>query len=288
MQWQFWIIQTLNSLAFGGLLFLLSSGFSLIFGLMRIPNLAHGAFFMLGAYFGYSLLVRGGYFWLVALVAGLGVGVIGIALERLVLRRISGNEQGQVLVTLGVSFIIADICLLAWTGDPMPLPAPQELRRPLLFAGYAFPTYRLVVLGIALVAAAVLYFLMERTRIGAMIRAGVDDMEMARGVGIPVSRLFTLVFLLGSTLAGIGGVLGGPILNAYPGLDADMLPLALIVVILGGAGSLLGAFVGSFIVGFLYNFGIALAPDLAYFVLFLPMVLVLVFLPNGLFGRVQL
>jgi branched-chain amino acid transport system permease protein len=288
MQWQFWIIQTLNSLAFGGLLFLLSSGFSLIFGLMRIPNLAHGAFFMLGAYFGYSLLVRGGNFWLVALAAGLGVGVIGIALERLVLRRISGNEQGQVLVTLGVSFIIADICLLAWTGDPMPLPAPQELRRPLLFAGYAFPTYRLVVLGIALVAAVVLYVLMERTRIGAMIRAGVDDMEMARGVGIPVSRLFTLVFLLGSALAGIGGVLGGPILNAYPGLDADMLPLALIVVILGGAGSLLGAFVGSFIVGFLYNFGIALAPDLAYFVLFLPMVLVLVFLPQGLFGRVQL
>jgi branched-chain amino acid transport system permease protein len=288
MQWQFWIIQTLNSLAFGGLLFLLSSGFSLIFGLMRIPNLAHGAFFMLGAYFGYSLLARGGYFWLVAIVAGLGVGIIGIALERLVLRRISGNEQGQVLVTLGVSFIIADICLLAWTGDPMPLPAPQGLRRPILFAGYAFPTYRLVVLGIALVAAVVLYVLMERTRIGAMIRAGVDDMEMARGVGIPVSRLFTLVFLLGSTLAGIGGVLGGPILNAYPGLDADMLPLALIVVILGGAGSLLGAFVGSFVVGFLYNFGIALAPDLAYFVLFLPMVLVLVFLPQGLFGRVQL
>jgi branched-chain amino acid transport system permease protein len=288
MSGQFWIIQTLNSLAFGGLLFLLSSGFSLIFGLMRIPNLAHGAFFMLGAYFGYSLLARGGYFWLVAIVAGLGVGIIGIALERLVLRRISGNEQGQVLVTLGVSFIIADICLLAWTGDPMPLPAPQELRRPLLFAGYAFPTYRLVVLGIALVAAVVLYVLMERTRIGAMIRAGVDDMEMARGVGIPVSRLFTLVFLLGSTLAGIGGVLGGPILNAYPGLDADMLPLALIVVILGGAGSLLGAFVGSFVVGFLYNFGIALAPDLAYFVLFLPMVLVLVFLPQGLFGRVQL
>ncbi len=288
MQWQFWIIQTLNSVAFGGLLFLLSSGFSLIFGLMRIPNLAHGAFFMLGAYFGYSLLVRGGNFWLVALAAGLGVGLIGIALERFVLRQIAGNEQGQVLVTLGVSFIVADICLLAWTGDPMPLPAPDWLRRPLFVAGYAFPTYRLAVLVIALVAAVGLYVLMERTRIGAMIRAGVDDMEMARGVGIPVSRLFTLVFLLGSTLAGIGGVLGGPILNAYPGLDADMLPLALIVVILGGAGSLLGAFVGSFIVGFLYNFGIALAPDLAYFVLFLPMVLVLVFLPQGLFGRVQL
>jgi branched-chain amino acid transport system permease protein len=288
MQWQFWIIQTLNSVAFGGLLFLLSSGFSLIFGLMRIPNLAHGAFFMLGAYFGYTLLRLNLHFWLAAIAGGLGVGLLGILMERFILRRLAGNEQGQVLVTLGVSFIIADICLLVWTGDPMPLPAPQSLRPPLRVWGFAFPTYRLVVLAIALVAALALYLLMERTRLGAMIRAGVDDMEMARGVGIPVSRLFTTVFLLGATLAGIGGVLGGPILNAYPGLDNDMLPLALIVVILGGAGSLLGAFVGSFIVGFIYNFGIALVPDLAYFVLFLPMVLVLVFLPQGLFGRVQI
>ena len=288
MQWQFWIIQTLNSVAFGGLLFLLSSGFSLIFGLMRIPNLAHGAFFMLGAYFGYTLLRLNLHFWLAAIAGGLGVGLLGILMERFILRRLAGNEQGQVLVTLGVAFIIADICLLVWTGDPMPLAAPQALRPPLRVWGFAFPTYRLVVLAIALVAALALYLLMERTRLGAMIRAGVDDMEMARGVGIPVSRLFTTVFLLGATLAGIGGVLGGPILNAYPGLDNDMLPLALIVVILGGAGSLLGAFAGSFIVGFIYNFGIALVPDLAYFVLFLPMVLVLVFLPQGLFGRVQI
>ena len=288
MQWQFWIIQTLNSVAFGGLLFLLSSGFSLIFGLMRIPNLAHGAFFMLGAYFGFTLLQLKLHFWLAAIVGGLGVGLIGIVMERFVLRRLAGNEQGQVLVTLGIAFIIADVCLLVWTGDPMPLPAPQSLRPPLRFGGFAFPTYRLVVLAIALVAAIVLYVLMERTRLGAMIRAGVDDMEMARGVGIPVSLLFTVVFCLGAVLAGLGGTLGAPMLNAYPGLDTDMLPLALIVVILGGAGSLLGAFVGSFIVGFIYNFGIALVPDLAYFVLFLPMVLVLVFLPQGLFGRVQI
>jgi branched-chain amino acid transport system permease protein len=165
------------------------------------------------------------------------------------------------------------------------MPAPPALRPPLLMGGFAFPTYRLVVVVIALVAAIVLYFLMERTRLGAMIRAGVDDMEMARGVGIPVSMLFTVVFLLGAVLAGAAGAFGGPMLNAYPGLDADMLPLALIVVILGGAGSLLGAFIGSFVVGFLYNFGIALFPDLAYFILFLPMVLVLVFMPQGLFGR---
>ena len=282
---QFWIIQTLNSVAMGGLLFLLSSGFSLIFGLMKIPNLAHGAFFMLGAYFGYTLLQTQMNFWLAAVLGGIGVGLIGIVLERFILRRLAGNEQGQVLVTLGISFVIADVCLLVWTGDPMPLAPPSELRRPLFIAGFAFPTYRLVLLAIALAVAAGLYILMERTRLGAMIRAGVDDMEMARGCGIPVSKLFTIVFLLGAALAGIGGVLGGPILNAYPGLDAEMLPLALIVVILGGTGSLLGAFVGSFIIGFIYNFGIALLPDLAYFVLFLPMVLVLVFRPQGLFGR---
>ena len=147
MQWQFWIIQTLNSVAFGGLLFLLSSGFSLIFGLMRIPNLAHGAFFMLGAYFGYiaagaAACISG---WR-RIVGGLGVGLLGILIERFMLRQLAGNEQGQVLVTLGISFIIADICLLVWTGDPMPLPAPQSLRPPLRFAGFAFPTYRLVVL----------------------------------------------------------------------------------------------------------------------------------------------
>jgi branched-chain amino acid transport system permease protein len=285
---QFWIIQTLNSVAFGGLLFLLSSGFSLIFGLMRIPNLAHGAFFMLGAYLGATLVEQGSNFWIAVLGAGLGVGVFGLAIERVFLRRLAGNEQGQVLVTLGIAFIVADVCLLVWTGDPVTVPAPAALRPPILVHGFAFPTFRLVVLALALVAALALYLLMERTRLGAMIRAGVDDMEMARGVGIPVSLLFTVVFLLGAMLAGAGGTLGGPILNAYPGLDNDMLPLALIVVILGGAGSLLGAFVGSFIVGFLYNFGIALFPDFAYFILFLPMLLVLVFMPQGLFGRVQL
>ncbi|MGB9364842.1 MAG: branched-chain amino acid ABC transporter permease [Xanthobacteraceae bacterium] len=297
---QFWIVQTLNSISFGGLLFLLSSGFSLAFGLMRIPNLAHGGFFMLGAYLGATIAYFGGNFWVAVLGAGLGVGVIGILFERLILRRLAGNVQGQVLVTLGVSFIIADLCLLIWTGDPWTLPAPAKLRAPTRLpvevcqfvtalgplCTVSFPTFRLVVLVIALVTAVALYLLMERTRLGAMIRAGVDDMEMARGVGIPVSLLFTVVFCLGAVLAGIGGTLGAPALNAYPGLDTDMLPLALIVVILGGAGSLLGAFVGSFVVGFLYNFGIALFPDLAYFILFLPMVLVLVFRPQGLFGRV--
>src|SRR4029077_514532 len=132
---------------------------------------------------------------------------------------------------------------------------PESLRQPLVIGSIAFPTYRLAVIGIAIASAIVLYLLLERTRLGAMIRAGVDDMQMARAVGIPVSRLFTIVFCLGSALAGAGGIIGGPILSAYPGLDADMLPLALIVVILGGVGSLAGAFIGSFIIGFIYTFG---------------------------------
>jgi branched-chain amino acid transport system permease protein len=240
---------------------------------------------MLGAYFGATITYAGGNFWVAVLGAGLGVGLIGILFERLILRRLAGNVQGQVLVTLGVSFIIADLCLLIWTGDPWTVPAPAELRPPIRLGGFAFPTFRLVVLGIALVVAVALYLLMDRTRLGAMIRAGVDDMDMARACGIPVSRLFTTVFCLGAALAGAAGVIGGPIMSAYPGLDADMLPLALIVVILGGVGSLFGAFVGSFIVGFVYTFGVALLPDLAYVILFLPMILVIAFRPRGLFGK---
>jgi branched-chain amino acid transport system permease protein len=282
---QFWVIQTLNSLALGGLLFLLSSGFSLIFGLMRIANLTHGALFMLGAYVGVSILQHISNLWVAALLGGLVVAALGGLFERLILRRLLGNELGQVLVTLGVAFIIADFCLMVWGGDPIPVPTPPALQDPITVAGFMFPAYRLVLVAIAIAAAIALYLLMERTRLGAMIRAGVDDMDMARAVGIPVSRLFTTVFCLGAGLAGAGGILGGPMLSAYPGLDADMLPLALIVVILGGVGSLFGAFVGSFIIGFVYTFGIALAPDLAYVILFLPMIFVIAFRPRGLFGR---
>ena len=282
---QFWVIQTLNSLALGGLLFLLSSGFSLIFGLMRIANLTHGALFMLGAYIGVSILKVVPNLWLTAVLGGLAVAAFGALFERLILRKLGSNVLGQVLVTLGFAFIIADACLVIWGGDPIPLPTPQALQQPLQLAGFTFPSYRLAVVAIAIATAIALYLLMERTRIGAMIRAGVDDMDMARAVGIPVSRLFTTVFCLGSVLAGAGGIIGGPMLSAYPGLDADMLPLALIIVMLGGVGSLVGAFVGSFIIGFIYTFGVALLPDLAYVILFLPMIFVIAFRPRGLFGK---
>ena len=267
------------------MLFLLAAGFSLIFGLMRIANLTHGALYMLGAYFGVSILRVVPNLWAAALLGGLAIGLLGALFEKLVLRKLAGNVLGQVLVTLGVAFIIADLCLMVWGGDPIPIPTPEFLQQPVRLWGLVFPAYRLAVVVIAVAAAIGLFFLIERTRLGAMIRAGVDDMDMARACGIPVSRLFTTVFCLGAALAGAAGVIGGPIMSAYPGLDADMLPLALIVVILGGVGSLGGAFIGAFITGFVYTFGVAMLPDLAYVILFLPMILVIAFRPRGLFGK---
>jgi branched-chain amino acid transport system permease protein len=219
-----------------------------------------------------------------AVWAGIGVAAIGGLFERLVLTRLKTNPLGQVLVTLGMSFIISDACLVLWGGDSIPVPTPQNLQAPTRLFGFVFPTYRLVLVGCAFAAAITLYLVLERTRLGAMIRAGVDDPQMARVVGIRVSQLFTIVFALGAGLAGFAGLIGGPILSVYPGIDQDMLPLALVVVILGGTGSLLGSFVGSIVIGFIYNFGQALLPELAYFILFLPMVLVLVWRPQGLFG----
>jgi branched-chain amino acid transport system permease protein len=285
----FWLVLAVNSVTFGGLLFLLSAGFSLIFGLMRIPNLTHGSLFMLGAYFG-ATFITGVFgvpmnFWLAAILATLLVAILGALTERLLLRKLPGDALAQVLVTLGLSFMAADFCLMVWGGDPVNVETPDGLGGFVRVGPAAFPIYRVAIIAIAAVFAVALWMLLDRTRLGAMIRAGVDDPDMARVVGIRVSQLFTIVFALGAGLAGFAGIIGGPILSVYPGLDQDMLPLALVVVILGGTGSLLGSFVGSIIVGFIYNFGQALLPELAYFVLFLPMLLVLIFRPQGLFGR---
>ncbi len=285
----FWLLLTVNSITFGGLLFLLAAGFSLIFGLMRIPNLTHGSLFMLGAYFGATF--AGGYlsmtfnFWVAVLIATVLVAAFGTVIERFLLRQLPGQQMAQVLVTLGISFIVADFCLMVWGGDPVRVDTPESLTGFLRYGPMVFPHYRLAVIAIAAAAALGLWLLLDRTRLGAMIRAGVDDPDMARVVGIRVSQLFTIVFALGAGLAAFAGIIGAPILSVYPGLDQDMLPLALVVVILGGSGSLLGSFVGSIVIGFIYNFGQALLPELSYFVLFLPMLVVLLVRPQGLFGR---
>jgi branched-chain amino acid transport system permease protein len=281
-----WLTLAVNSIALGGLLFLLSSGFSLIFGLMRIPNLMHGSFFMLGAYLGVTLLARGYNFWVAALVSAAAMAVIGGLVERFLLRRLSGDQLPQVLLTLGGAFIVGDLCLMIWTGDPWQPATPDHLRGVVQVAGLYFPIFRLVIVAVAVGVAIALWLLVDWTTLGAKIRAGVDDAPIARVVGIKVSQLFTLIFALGAALAAFGGVMGAPYLSVYPGLDFEMLPLALIVVILGGTGSLLGALVGSFLIGLLYNFGQAMFPDLAYVILFLPMLVILVLRPQGLFGKV--
>ncbi len=282
----FWVIQSLNSLALGGVLFTLAAGFSLIFGLMRIANLSHGAYFMFGAYIGLSALDHGYGFGTALLAAALGVGVLGGIVERVILRRLAGNSLSQVLATLGVAFVIADGSLWLWGGDPRSVSPPELFSGGLQVWGLTFPLYRLMVLVFSIVVAIGLWLLLDKTRLGVMIRASVDDRQMAQGIGVRSSQLFTLVFCLGAALAGIGGVIAAPILSVYPGMDADMLPLALVVVILGGLGSLGGAFVGSFVIGFVYSFGQVLLPDLAYIILFLPMVIVLAVRPRGLFGRI--
>jgi branched-chain amino acid transport system permease protein len=281
-----WLLLAVNSISYGGLLFLLSAGFSLIFGLMRIPNLMHGSFFMLGGYLGVSVLAHGQNFWVAALVSAAAMAVVGAVIERFLLRRLAGQELPQVLLTLGLSFIVADLCLMVWGGDPIQPPTPAHLQGAVQAFGLFFPLYRLAIVVVAVAVAVALWVMVDRTRLGAMIRAGVDDPQIARMVGIKVSRLFTLVFCLGAALAGFAGLMSAPYLSVYPGLDAEMLPLALIVVILGGTGSLLGALVGSFLIGFLYNFGQAMFPDLAYVILFLPMLLILVLRPQGLFGKI--
>ena len=283
----FWFIQSLNSLALGGVLFTLAAGFSLIFGLMRIANLSHGAYFMFGAYIGWSVMEHGYGFMAAVVAAGLGVGLLGGIVERVVLRRLAGNSLSQVLATLGVAFVIADGSLWLWGGDPRSVSPPELLSGAVQLWGLTFPLYRLAVLVFSIMIAIGLWLLLDKTRLGVMIRASVDDRQMAQGIGVPASRLFTLVFCLGTALAGIGGVIAAPILSVYPGLDADMLPLALIVVILGGLGSLGGAFIGSFVIGFIYSFGQVLCPDLAYIILFLPMVVILAVRPRGLFGRIS-
>jgi branched-chain amino acid transport system permease protein len=283
---EFWVTQTFNGLSYGALLFLLASGLSLIFGVMRVVNLAHGSYFMLGGYVGLSVMWRTGSYVLALIAGALALAVIGIAMERLFLRRLSGQTLGQVLMTIGFALIFQDLALLIWGGDPYSIRPPAMLSGVVTAGPGRFPIYRIFIVVIAVVVGAALWLALDRTRIGAMIRAAVDDPEMASGVGIRVPRVSLAVFALGAALAAFGGVVGAGFLGVYPGLDFEILPYAFVVVIVGGLGSLPGAMVGSLLVGLLDNFGKALFPELSYFTLFAPMALILALKPTGLFGRV--
>jgi len=282
----FYIVLAVNSITFGGLLFLLSSGFSLIFGLMRIPNLTHGSLFMIGAYVGASfvlgLLAAKLNFWVAAAIATLAVAIIGALIERLLLRQLPGNELAQVLVTLGLSFIAADFCLMVWGGDPLTVPTPEGLLGFARLGPVVFALYRLAIIAIAVVVAIGLWVLIERTKLGAIVRAGVDDRVMAASLGINVDRAFFAVFCLGCALAGLAGVAAAPVLQIYPGMDMAILVPTLIVVVVGGPGSLAGAFLGALLVGMVETFGAVFAPQLAAFAVYAAMALVLLLRPGGL------
>jgi branched-chain amino acid transport system permease protein len=280
-----WVIHTLNGVSLGMLLFLLAAGLSLIYGLMKILNLTHGSYYLLGAYIGSTVIARTGSFALALVIAPLMVALLGALMERFFLRRFHLDELPQTLLTFGFLFIIADLCLWTWGGDPILLSKPALFEKSIEIGGLSYPTYRLFLIVVGFAVALVLWWFQERTKLGAMLRAGVDDSEIARALGIDVSLLFTLVFAVGAFLAALGGVLGGPIIGASPGADFDVMLLAFVVVIVGGLGSLRGALVGGLLIGLLDNFGKIFFPEFALFTIFVPMAVILSFRPTGLFGR---
>jgi branched-chain amino acid transport system permease protein len=281
----FWVVQTLNGISFGMLLFLLAAGLSLIYGLMKILNLTHGSFYLLGGYIGLVVVHKTGSFVLAVLAASCTIAFVGVIMERFFLRRVHLQELPQALLTFGFLFIFSDLATVIWGSNPQTMPKPAMFGGSIQIGHFFYPSDRLFIIGFGLVVAALLWWLQDGTRVGAMVRASVDDEEVARALGINVSLLFTLVFALGAFLAALGGVMGGPIVGVYPGADFEVLLLGFVVVIIGGLGSLKGALVGGLIVGLLDNFGKVFFPEFALFTIFAPMALILAMRPTGLFGR---
>jgi branched-chain amino acid transport system permease protein len=279
------LTQTLNGISLAGLLFFLASGLTLIFGLMRIVNLAHGGFYLVGGYIGFSTGLATGSFVLAIVAAALTVAILGGVTERVLLRRVRGQELPEVLLTVGLATVLGDLALAFWGGNPKSIKPPGVLGGAVHLGPLAYPRYRLFVTALALVIGLSLYYLQQRTRIGAIIRAGVDDRETIAALGININRMFSGVFMVGALLAGGAGVVGGAFLSLLPGTDTDILLLSLAVVIIGGLGSLPGAALGSLAVGLIYVFGTAMVPQLASFILFAPMAVVLIVRPRGLLGR---
>ncbi len=282
---EFWITQTFNGVSYGALLFLLAGGLSIIFGMMRIVNMTHGSYYLLGGYVGLTVIWRTGNFVLAILAGALTIALVGLGEYNAFLRRLGGQELGQVLTTMGFALIFQDLGLVIWGGDPYTIPAPAALSGSYQIGQLFFPVYRIFIVLVAAAVAVILWVVLEQTRVGAMIRATVDDAEMARGVGINVPLISMGVFALGAFLAAVGGVVAGGFVGVYPGADFEILPYAFVVVIVGGMGSLKGALIGSLMVGLLDNFGKAFFPELSYFTLFAPMAAILAIRPTGLFGR---
>ena len=280
--------QALNGISFGALLFILAAGLSLIFGMMDVVNLAHGAFYMLGAYVTLAIVQRTGQFYLALFVAPAVVGLLGLILEPLLLRRLRGRHLDQVLLTIGVSLVIADLLGLTFGREIHSIPLPVGLDRSTQIFGGDYPVYRLFVIGFSIALAGALAVIHRRTRLGALIRAGVDDAQMLDALGVDIDRLFSRTFALGAALAGLAGVIAAPVFGIFPGMDVDALIYSLIVVVVGGLGTLSGAVAGAGLVGPADTFGRVLFPQFALALIFAIMALVLLLRPTGLLGRVRI
>lgn len=281
------LAQTLNGLTLAGIIFLVSSGFTLVFGVMRVTNLSHGAVYLLGGYIGYSVIgVTHNFFYGLA-AAAVAMATFGLLLERTLITWLGRSEMSELLATLGLIYVIDDVTLAIWGGSPLTINLPGVLGKSstLPLDGVVYPNGRIFILGVSIVVALGLYYLLRRTRVGAIIRAGVDDREMVNALGINVRLVFSLIFMLGALLAGFAGVLGGTVLGLYTGADSDILLFALAVVIVGGLGSYEGAILGSIVIGLVDTYGTAYFPAVAYSILFIPVIAVLLVKPQGLLGR---
>ncbi|MCP4361362.1 MAG: branched-chain amino acid ABC transporter permease [Chloroflexi bacterium] len=280
------LLQLLNGLVTSMLLFTMAAGLSLIFGQMNVINLSHGAFYLLGGYIGLTAIRQLGAFWPAVIVAPLLVGALGILIERFLLRRMYGGHRHleQVLLTFGIALILSDMIQWNWGAYVESVAPPTFLAGHIPFMGLRFPIYRLTIILFGLLLALGLYLFMGRTRLGAIVRAGVSNAQMVSGLGININRVFAAVFAVGTALAALAGVLGAPITTLYPGLDFEILILTVVVVVVGGLGSLKGAFLGALLIGMADVFGKAIIPEFSLFLIFAVMAVVLFLRPSGLFG----
>jgi branched-chain amino acid transport system permease protein len=282
-----YFLTLLNGLTLASLYFIVASGFTLVFGLMRNVNLAHGSLYLLGGYVGYVVADRTGW-WILAVAAGfLAAAIAGLLIQVLILRRMQGQDLRQTMVTIGLSIVIADILLWIFTGQVYQMEAPEWLQGPIkgLPVINAYSAYRLSLLGFGIAIGLFLWWLLNRTKVGTMIRAGVDDRAMLSAAGVNVNLVFAITFMLGAGLAGLGGVIGAVELSMVPGEDTRLLLASLIVVIVGGMGSVVGAAIGAAILGLAETYGLAYAPTYSVVFTFVILILVLAFRPRGIMGR---
>ncbi len=281
------LVTLLNGLTLASLYFIVASGFTLVFGLMRNVNLAHGSLYLLGGYVGYVVAGHTGW-WIIALAAGfLAAALGGLLMQWLILRHMQGQDLRQTMVTIGLSIVIADILLWIFTGQVYQMEAPEWLQGPIRDIPLirAYSAYRLSLLGFGIVIGLFLWWLLAKTRVGAMIRAGVDDRGMLAASGINVNLVFAATFALGAGLAGFGGVIGAVELSMVPGEDTRLLLASLIVVIVGGMGSVVGAAIGAAILGLAETYGLAYAPTYSVVFTFVILIGVLAFRPRGIMGK---